>query len=121
MQGSTVIIPPPDGDMAAYIASLEKLRLLDAAAIAPGHGVFIERVDRTLRGLIRHRLQREARVRDRLRENPGITLDELLPMVYNDVPEDRFPIARFSLHAHLLKLQEEGEASVSGERWQLAA
>ena len=58
MQGSTVVINPPDGDMAAYLASLAQLA--DAATgsfdvIAPGHGFLVEQPERLLRGLIAHR------------------------------------------------------------------
>src|SRR5207302_1939998 len=62
MDGSTVVISPPDGDMTAYLASLAKVRTLDLAVIAPGHGELItdpyERID----GYVSHRLEREAEV-----------------------------------------------------------
>ena len=62
MQGSTVVINPPDGDMRAYLASLEKLLAEDIAIIAPGHGYLIGAPHKEVRRLIAHRLAREAKV-----------------------------------------------------------
>jgi len=117
MQGSTVVIPPPDGNMRAYLESLAKIRASEPRALAPGHGVLMPDSDRAIRRLIRHRLQREARVLDRLRVLGAATLDELLPRVYSDVPASRHPIARYSLLAHLLKLNEDGRVERGGQRW----
>src|SRR5204863_7877694 len=62
MQGSTVVINPPDGDMRAYLRSLEKLLGEDIASMAPGHGYLVGSPHRELRPPIAHRLWREARV-----------------------------------------------------------
>src|SRR5207244_3145159 len=62
MQGSTVVINPPDGDMRAYLQSLEKLLDEDIAIIAPGHGYLIGAPKKELRRLIAHRLAREEKV-----------------------------------------------------------
>jgi glyoxylase-like metal-dependent hydrolase (beta-lactamase superfamily II) len=120
MQGSTVVIPPPDGNMAAYLDSLQQIQRLAPRALAPGHGLLIRDSERAIRRLIRHRLQREARVVDRLRQLGAASLDELLPRVYSDVPQPLHPVARYSLHAHLLKLVAEGRVVASGDRWRLA-
>lgn len=119
MQGSTVVIPPPDGDMADYIASLQKVQALSPASIAPGHGRVIDDPDRTLNRLIRHRRQREARVLDRLGKLETATLAELLSRVYDDVPRRMWPVAELSLRAHLLKLEQEGRVEVRDERWRI--
>ena len=117
MQGSTVVIAPPDGDMQAYLASLEKLLAIDIAAIAPGHGTVIEAPHDEVRRLIAHRLKREAKVADALgRRNPA-TLDELVPLAYDDVSDRLYPVAKRSLHAHLIKLEREGKAAQSADRW----
>jgi glyoxylase-like metal-dependent hydrolase (beta-lactamase superfamily II) len=117
MQGSTVVISPPGGDMQAYLASLEKLLALDIAALAPGHGHVIGTPHEEARRLIAHRLGREKKVADALsRKNPA-TLDELVPYAYDDVSEKLHPVAKRSLHAHLIKLEKEGRAKVDGERW----
>jgi glyoxylase-like metal-dependent hydrolase (beta-lactamase superfamily II) len=110
MNGSTVVISPPDGDMAAYLASLEQLKTLRLRAIAPGHGQLIEDPKAKIDEYLEHRLAREQAVIDALRSAGTATVDELVPIVYADVEEARHPIARRSLHAHLLKLAAEGRA-----------
>ncbi|MEA3154640.1 MAG: hypothetical protein QOK44_2229 [Betaproteobacteria bacterium] len=117
MQGSTVVISPPDGDMQAYFASLEKLLALDLAALVPGHGRVIETPHDEVRRLVVHRLKREQKVHDALtRKNPA-TLDELVRLAYDDVSERLHPVARRSLHAHLIKLANEGRASETVSGW----
>ena len=64
MDGSTVVIAPPDGDMAAYLDQLERLRALDLRAIAPGHGALITDPDRRLADYLVHRRARERQVDD---------------------------------------------------------
>ncbi len=119
MQGSTVVIPPPDGDMAAYIASLHKVEALQVANIAPGHGTIIDDPQRALRRLIRHRLQREARVLARLSKAERATLEELLADVYDDVSKQLHPVAEYSLRAHLIKLVDEGRVVQEGRLWRV--
>lgn len=118
MQGSTVVISPPDGDMQAYLRSLERLLVLDIAAIAPGHGHVIETPHDEARRLIAHRLKREQKVLDAfVKKNPA-TLDELLPIVYADTPPRLHPVARRSLHAHLIKLARESRVTETAGRWE---
>jgi glyoxylase-like metal-dependent hydrolase (beta-lactamase superfamily II) len=119
MQGSTVVITPPNGDMQHYFDSLDKLLKLDLAALAPGHGHVIRTPHEEVRRLVAHRLKREQKVVDALaRKSPG-TLDELVVLAYDDVSERLHPVARRSLHAHLIKLAADGRARESGERWSL--
>lgn len=117
MQGSTVVINPPDGDMAAYLRALEALLGEDLEWLAPGHGFMVAEPHAVLRGLIEHRLRREAKVAAALRQAAASDLDELLPRVYDDVPAALHPVARRSLLAHLLKLQADGAARDDGGRW----
>lgn len=117
MQGSTVVISPPDGDMIAYLGSLERLLTLDLAAVAPGHGHLIEKPHDEVRRLIAHRMKREQKVLDALRRAGPGTLDDLLPLAYDDVPRAIHPVARRSLHAHLIKLADEGRARQNAEAW----
>ena len=119
MQGSTVVISPPDGDMQAYFASLERLLALDITAIAPGHGHVIETPHEEARRLIAHRLKREQKVLDAFAQKNPATLDELLPIVYADTPARLHPVARRSLHAHLIKLEREGKVAETGESWRI--
>ena len=120
MQGSTVVINPPDGDMAVYLQALRGLLALDIDWLAPGHGFLVARPHDVVRALIKHRLAREARVLQALQSvgsGQGAPLDDLLPAVYADVPVGLYPVARRSLLAHLLKLQADGLASARDERW----
>ena len=119
MQGSTVVISPPDGDMTVYLRSLERLLSLDLAALAPGHGHVIGTPHDEVRRLIAHRLKREQKVVGAFSKKNPATLDELLPFVYDDVPQRVHLVARRSLHAHLLKLRDEGKAVEAGETWKL--
>ena len=116
MQGSTVVINPPDGDMAVYLASLRALLDEDLEWLAPGHGFLVDQPHAVLRGLIAHRLKREAKVLTAVREFAG-SIDALLPHVYDDVPAALHAVAQRSLHAHLLKLQADGAVRVAGQTW----
>ncbi len=117
MQGSTVVINPPDGDMAAYLSALEALLSEDLEWFAPGHGFLVDDPHGVVRALVAHRLRREGKVADALRTRGYGTLDELLPEVYADTPLRLHPVARRSLLAHLLKLQADGRAAADGEQW----
>jgi len=118
MQGSTVVINPPDGDMATYLASLEKLLSIDELAwFAPGHGFLMAQPQAEVRRLIAHRLAREAKVAAALREARRATAEALVPTVYGDVPASRHGIAARSLTAHLIKLAQEGRARQDGGQW----
>lgn len=108
MQGSTVVINPPDGDMRAYLASLEALLAEDIAIIAPGHGYLIGAPHRELRRLIAHRLSREAKLRRVLERHGPAPLHALVPHVYDDVSSRMHSWAARSLTAHLDKLVAEG-------------
>jgi len=119
MQGSTVVISPPDGDMTAYLQSLERLLALDLAALAPGHGRLIDKPHEEVRKLIAHRMKRERKVVAAFGTRNPASLDDLLPLVYDDVSPGIYPVARRSLHAHLLKLKQDGRALEEGGRWAL--
>ena len=112
MQGSTVVINPPDGHMGNYLASLRRLLELDLDWFAPGHGFLMARPHDEVRKLIAHRLAREAKVLAALRAGALAVADDLLPTVYGDVPQARHGIAMRSLTAHLQKLAEDGLAAV---------
>jgi glyoxylase-like metal-dependent hydrolase (beta-lactamase superfamily II)/8-oxo-dGTP pyrophosphatase MutT (NUDIX family) len=117
MQGSTVVINPPDGDMAAYLDALRGLLALPIDWLAPGHGFLVAQPRAVIEALIRHRLAREARVLEAMRALAPAPIDTLLPRVYADVPPALHPMARRSLLAHLLKLQGDGIATLNGESW----
>jgi glyoxylase-like metal-dependent hydrolase (beta-lactamase superfamily II)/8-oxo-dGTP pyrophosphatase MutT (NUDIX family) len=116
MQGSTVVINPPDGDMVVYLQALERLLGEDLELLAPGHGFLVAQPHAVVRGLIAHRLKREAKVLQALGPQPA-DLGELVARVYDDVPAALHPVARRSLLAHLLKLQHDGAARAEGAAW----
>jgi glyoxylase-like metal-dependent hydrolase (beta-lactamase superfamily II) len=111
MQGSTVVIGPPDGDMQQYLQSLARLQGEPVKRIAPGHGTVIEDAQAEVARIIAHRLQREAKVVERLRRAGRVTVDVLVTSVYDDVDPRLHPVAKGSLLAHLLKLEAEGRAA----------
>lgn len=117
IDGSTVVINPPDGNMKHYLESLAKVKALQPDAIAPGHGEVIQDADKAIDWIVEHRLERERKVLDGLRANPGLTSMELVPQVYKDVDEKLYGWAERSLLAHLIKLQSDGVAHVNSERW----
>jgi glyoxylase-like metal-dependent hydrolase (beta-lactamase superfamily II)/8-oxo-dGTP pyrophosphatase MutT (NUDIX family) len=120
MQGSTVVINPPDGDMMAYLASLNQLKALEVDYLAPGHGFLMDNPHRVIDRLLAHRLQRERKIMEALDKLGSATLEELLPYVYDDVPVQRHAMASRSLLAHLRKLQTEQRALEIGARWEIA-
>jgi glyoxylase-like metal-dependent hydrolase (beta-lactamase superfamily II) len=117
MQGSTVVITPPDGSMLDYLAALERLLAIDIARFAPGHGHVIETPHDEVRRLVKHRLGREDKVLAALRKAGRGDLDKLVLLAYDDVSEKLHPVARRSLLAHLLKLEHEGRARREADDW----
>jgi glyoxylase-like metal-dependent hydrolase (beta-lactamase superfamily II)/8-oxo-dGTP pyrophosphatase MutT (NUDIX family) len=121
MQLSTVVINPPDGDMAVYLASLRSLLGEDLDWLAPGHGFLMPEPHRVIEAIVAHRLRREAKVVDALQALGPASADSLLARVYADVPTRMHPIALRSLTAHLLKLRDEARAAEHDGRWALRA
>lgn len=119
MSGSTVIIIPPDGSMRLYLDSLDQLRELPVATLAPGHGALMPQALAEIERVIGHRLAREAKLVRALAARRSATIDDVLPDVYDDVPKFMHVYARYSLLAHAVKLVEEGRAEAEGEvyRW----
>jgi len=117
MQGSTVVITPPNGDMKDYLDSLRLLLNYPVNALAPAHGQLMLDPVAEIQGLIAHRLARETKVVDALRRHRHGDLDALTPLVYDDVDPGLHPIARYSLWAHLIKLQKDGRVREQGGDW----
>jgi recombination protein RecT len=109
LNGSTTVVDPPDGDMTAYIASLDRL----AAAcdqdgidfILPAHGHVLGPARKAIETLKAHRLQRESRVLEAMRQRPHGTLDDWVELAYADVPPRMWPVARRSLLAHVQRIE----------------
>ncbi len=120
MQGSTVVIIPPGGDMAAYIDSLQRLLHYPVERVAPGHGNIIEDSAEEIARLVRHRQLREAKVLAGLERLGRCGLDELVTVVYDDVDPALHRWAQLSMQAHLIKLAAERRAlgSAGDTIWQ---
>lgn len=118
MQGSTVVISPPDGDMQDYFDSLQRLLVLPVTAFAPGHGHVITTPQDEVRRLVAHRLKREEKIFAALKAAGPVTLEVLVRSAYDDVPERIHNVAMRSLHAHLLRLERNGRAAQSSGQWQ---
>lgn len=116
MGWSTSVVSPPDGDMTAYMASLEKLLARDERVYYPGHGDLIERPQRWVRGLLGHRRQREGQIRRQLdagvRDIPAMTV-----AMYVGLDPQLLLAAERSVLAHLIDLERRGLARHEGEEW----
>lgn len=108
--GTTVVIAPPDGDMATYMDSLRRLRRRRIRRIYPGHGEVIEDPQAAIEEYIQHRRMRERQVLGALRDRPA-TIEAIVSRIYADVPAALHPLAARSVHAHLIKLRAEGKVS----------
>jgi ribonuclease/clavin/mitogillin len=106
----TILIAPGDGDMAVYLAQLERLAGLGARLALPAHGEPIDDPVALFRRYIAHRLMREAKVLAAVakRGEAGGGAEDVLPDAYDDVPPTTWPIAMLSMLAHLEKLEHEG-------------
>ena len=120
MGWSTSVIAPPDGDMADYMASLEKLLARDDRVLYPTHGSPIREPRPFIAAYLQHRRNREAQVIECLVE--GIAAPEaMVPRLYRGLDAALYPAAALSLTAHLLKLVKEGRARREGGGYVLTA
>ena len=124
-QGTIIVSPRDDGDMALYLDSLRRLLLLGPQRIWPAHGIAVEEGQQLVARYLSHRLLREEKVLRALATGAA-TLTELLPLAYDDTPAVLHPLARESLEAHLLALCFTGrvdrhreEVSREGDRYRL--
>ncbi|MCB2040714.1 MAG: MBL fold metallo-hydrolase, partial [Rhodoferax sp.] len=112
LNGSTTVIDPPDGDMNAYLESLDKLTAACAAHgidfIAPAHGYVIGQAAHAIAALKAHRLRREAKILGVMQAHPGGTLDDWVQHAYDDVPPRMWPVAKRSLLAHVQRIESMG-------------
>ncbi|MEY2403735.1 MAG: hypothetical protein QOD38_1286 [Acidimicrobiaceae bacterium] len=123
MQGSTVVIAPPDGDMAAYLDSLARVRGLRLRSIAPGHGHLIDDPSAVVDEYLAHRLEREQQVLDAITAGDQTTA-EIVARLYAGLVEELVPRAKQSVHAHLRKLAVDGQVATKDvddpdARWSL--
>ena len=99
---------PADGDMEAYLDSLDRLRPACAEHqiefILPAHGYVLGEASAAIDRLKAHRLQREAKVLRVMQAQPEGTLDDWLSQAYDDVPPRMWPVAKRSLLAHVARI-----------------
>ena len=109
LNGSTTVIDPPDGDMTAYLDSLDKLDAAcaehDARFILPAHGYVLGRARETIAKLKAHRLAREAKVLAVMQAEPDGTMDDWVAKAYDDVVPRVWPVAKRSLLAHVERIR----------------
>jgi glyoxylase-like metal-dependent hydrolase (beta-lactamase superfamily II) len=117
IDGSTVVINPPDGNMKDYIDSLRRLKVMSCGALLPGHGDRIDDPARVINWIIEHRLEREAKVLAALKRNPDLSSRELVPHVYQDVQKHLYELAERSLFAHLEKLEADDIVILRDGTW----
>lgn len=108
----TTIIPFPDGDMAAYLDSLRRLRALPLRRLFPGHGPPIDDPERVLDEYVTHRLQRERQIFDVLGAGPA-TVPEIVARCYTEIAPWLHGAAGQTVRSHLLKLEAEGRVVTS--------
>jgi glyoxylase-like metal-dependent hydrolase (beta-lactamase superfamily II) len=119
MSWSTTVVSPPDGDMAAYMASLARIAARDDRLYLPGHGPPLPDPAPFIAALAAHRREREAKVFHALRAARRATAAELVPPVYGpELDPKLIPAAARSLLAHLIKLAAEGAAARDGDAFE---
>jgi glyoxylase-like metal-dependent hydrolase (beta-lactamase superfamily II) len=120
MGWSTTVVSPPDGDMADYMASLEKLLGREDLIYYPAHGPAVEKPQRLVRGLMGHRRQREGQILRHLKRGEG-AIPDMVAQMYKGIDPRLYPAAGRSVLAHLIDMEARGLARRDGERWKIAA
>jgi glyoxylase-like metal-dependent hydrolase (beta-lactamase superfamily II) len=119
MKWSTTVVSPPDGDMAAYMASLQKLYEREDRIYYPAHGPAVEKPRQLVRGMIGHRRQREAQILRELAKGAR-PVPEMVEVMYKGLDVRLKGAAGRSVLAHLLDLKNKQRVVVDGEIWNLA-
>jgi glyoxylase-like metal-dependent hydrolase (beta-lactamase superfamily II) len=120
MKWSTTVVSPPDGDMADYMASLQKLYDREDRIYYPAHGPAVEKPRQLVRGMIGHRRQREAQILRELGKGPH-AIPDLVANMYKGLDPRLTGAAGRSVLAHLVDLQTRGIAAQDDGIWHLRA
>ncbi|MES2987202.1 MAG: MBL fold metallo-hydrolase [Pseudomonadota bacterium] len=120
MGWSTTVVSPPDGDMAEFMASLDKLMHREDRVYFPAHGEPVEKPHRFVRGLIGHRKQREGQILRLLKDEPR-AVPALVERMYAGLDPRLFGAAGRSVLAHLIDLRTRGVVAEDGDAWRVAA
>jgi glyoxylase-like metal-dependent hydrolase (beta-lactamase superfamily II) len=118
MGWSTSIVSPPDGDMADYMRSLDKLMQRDDRIYYPAHGDPVESPQRLVRGMMGHRKQREGQILRLLREETR-AIPAMVERMYVGIDPRLFPAAERSVLAHLIDLRDRGLVADRGDTWSI--
>ncbi|MDE2411278.1 MAG: MBL fold metallo-hydrolase [Sphingomonadales bacterium] len=120
MAWSTSVVSPPDGDMSAYMASLQKLHDRDDRVYYPAHGPAVTKPRQLVRGMLGHRRQREAQILRLLGTGPQ-RITEMVPVMYKGLDPRLTGAAGRSVLAHLLDLRHQGRVASEGDEWSIVA
>jgi glyoxylase-like metal-dependent hydrolase (beta-lactamase superfamily II) len=116
MGWSTTVVVPPDGDMAAYMQSLDKLRQREDRIYYPAHGPAVTNPQQYVRGLIGHRMQRERQILKLVREKAR-PIPDVVANAYPGLDPRLVPAAGGSVYAHLLDLERRGLVERQEDAW----
>lgn len=119
MGWSTTVVSPPDGDMTAYLASLEKLMARDDAIYYPAHGEPIPQPRRLVRGTLGHRRMREGQILRYLERQGPSAIPDLVAAMYAAIDPRLHGAAGRSVLAHLIDMERRNLVTPEGERWRL--
>lgn len=121
MGWSTSVISPPDGDMAAYMGSMQKLLGRDDIVYYPAHGEPVENPQRWVRSMMGHRKHREGQIIRYLRAHDDATIPEMVAKMYKGVDSRLHGAAGRSVLAHLIDLEVRHMVTCDDDRWKIAA
>lgn len=119
MAWSTSVVSPPDGDMAAYMASLQKLYDREDRVLYPAHGPQIDNPRQLVRGMLGHRRQRERQILRLLEDAGPQEIPQFVAAMYKGLDERLHGAAGRSVLAHLIDLERQGRVGVKGEQWMI--
>ncbi len=119
MGWSTTVVSPPDGDMTAYMASLQLLQLREDRVYYPAHGPAVEKPRQLVRGMIGHRRQRENQILRLIGAGTG-EIEAMVPLMYKGVDQQLWPAAGRSVLAHLIDLERRGSVVRTEAQWRMA-
>jgi hydroxyacylglutathione hydrolase len=110
MDWASTLVSPPDGDVAAFMATSARLRARGDRVFHPGHGASVQKPAARLDWLMSHRRSREAEILDALAAGPS-TIAEITARVYSALPPEMRPAAERNVLAHLIDLHKRGDIS----------
>lgn len=120
MAWSTSVVSPPDGDMSAYMASLQKLYDRDDTRLYPAHGPAVDKPRQLVRGMLGHRRSREAQIVKLLATGPQ-QIPAMVAVMYKGLDPRLTGAAGRSVLAHLVDLERQGRVTCEDETWRMAS